>query len=180
MKRILDLKLIRFAIVFVLLFFPIKAYTLGGYGGGISGIYNFQSSGIGIGLRGDASVFRRLTVVALIDYYPAFNTYNELYIGGEIIVPAIPIWQNWMIYPMAAGYYQMFFNHASFDSEQAKFSNLTYEAGIGLAVSNGAFRPFAEARYSIKWNEYIVRAGLIMYFGQKDKLHQRYQYYRKS
>ncbi|NQY67587.1 MAG: hypothetical protein HRT72_07685 [Flavobacteriales bacterium] len=156
--------------------FSINSFSQGRFGAGANAIYNFQSGGIGIGLQGDMNVSKRLILASLVDYYPSFNTYHELYVGIESIIPIFHVKKSWIGYPLLVGYYQMLFNHGSFGAEKSKFSNFTYEAGLGFSKAKGTIKPLVELRYDIKWKEVNLRAGVMWYFPHKDKVHKRYQY----
>ena len=125
------MKKIRISVIIIFLLSTFNVYSVERFEGGVDAIYNFQSSGIGIGLKGDAVFSEKLIVAALIDYYPPISLYHELYIGVEVIVPVLTIKESWVVYPLAVVYYQMIFNHPIFSSDQSKFGNMTSEGGAG-------------------------------------------------
>ena len=175
--NLLALNKLVFALLILFALFTSKSmFAQGRVGIGIDGIYNFQSGGIGIGIKGDMNINKRLILASNFDYYPPFNTYHELYVGVEAMVPLVPIKQSWIVYPLAVTYYQMLFNHASFSAEKSKFGNFAYEAGIGLARAIGSYKPLLEGRYDFTWKEFNVRMGVTWYFGEQDKVKKRYQY----
>ena len=136
---------------------------------GVSGIYNFQSGGIGIGVRAVILINSRIDIVPQYNIYPGFNRYNEYYIGGALHYNFFATY-DWKVYGLLAGSYNNWKNSEEYSAQAGIKSNLAIEPGIGIVRDNSCLKPFAEARYNVDWKEFNVRVGVLFnifycYFG---------------
>ena len=133
---------------------------------GISGIYDFQTNGIGVGARMYIPIARidRLALSPQIDYFPPSNIVHELYAGLSVQYTVMYI-RNWNLYGLAAGYYNRWLNYQKFDTKIAKQNSFAGEVGGGLMRAIGCFHPFVEVRYDTRWREAHLEVGFLVSFG---------------
>ena len=131
---------------------------------GIGGVYDFQANGLGVGLRAYIPLTKKFAVSPQINYFLPFNEIHELYAGIAIQYKLLPI-KKFVLYPLAAAYYNRWVNYSNFEPPQAKLNNVGEEVGLGIMKDKGCVRPFAEQRYNIKWKEYIFHIGVLFSFG---------------
>jgi len=155
--------IISLALIFLLPDSLISSNNRLGYG--VSGIYNFQTTGIGIGARAEYILTGRIILSPQIAYFLPFNKINELYAGMAINV-ALMGYGKWYLYALGGGYYDRWINYASFNNDKAKPNNFAMEAGAGIAKGTGCLRPFIEQRYDFKWKEENFRVGIMLYFAE--------------
>jgi hypothetical protein len=151
----------------ILLFFVIScrlACAQGNWALGAGGVYDFQTNGIGVGVRAFIPITQNIAVSPQVHYFFPFNTIHELY-GGLAVQYSLFPERNWTIYPLMAAYYNRWLNSSDFTGKVAKPDNIAEEAGIGLMKNSGCIRPFIEGRYDFKWKEFDLHAGLLFYFG---------------
>ncbi len=132
----------------------------------MSGIYDFQTNGIGIGLRGyfPINAVDRLALSPQVSYFPSFNVVTEFY-AGLAAQYTLAYVQNWDLYGLAAGYYDDWINYAKFDSKIARQNSFAGEIGGGIMRSVGCFHPFLEGRYDTRWKEAHIELGFLVTLG---------------
>jgi hypothetical protein len=131
---------------------------------GLSGIYDFQTNGIGIGARAYFPLTERLAVSPQVAYFPSFNTIHELYAGLSAQYTLL-FFPNWHVYALGAGYYNLWMNYSDYIGKVAKPNNFAGEAGVGIMKTYGCLKPFAEVRYDAKWVEIHLQLGILISFG---------------
>ncbi|HEY4800582.1 MAG TPA: hypothetical protein VII99_16000 [Bacteroidia bacterium] len=131
---------------------------------GVSGIYDFQTNGYGDGVRVWFPVNKKLSFSPQVHYFYPFNQIHELYAGLALQYNLFSI-RKFVFYPHAAGYYNRWFNYDKFSGPKAKPNNVAEEVGFGVMKKQGCVRPFAEQRYDFKWKEFIIHAGVLIFFG---------------
>jgi hypothetical protein len=153
----------RSVVVFLIMISGIHVFSQNnGLGGGL--IYNFQTNSIGLDLRGELPLksidfLEGVSVVPQIAYFPSFNKIHEFYIGSGIHLGVYSI-NKWKFYALGNLSYNGWINYKSSKKENAKFSNLGLEGGIGVTTKK-CLRPFMEFRYNVKWKEANLRLGFI-------------------
>ncbi len=133
---------------------------------GIEGIYNFQTSSIGVGGRFELP-FKYFSVVPQVSYFPAFNKVTEFYAGASLHANVLKM-KKWTSYGIIHGAFNGWLNYSDSPMKNAQFANWDAEAGLGLKA-NGCIFPFVEGRYNFKWQEASVHVGLAYTFGCKSK-----------
>ena len=134
------------------------------FGLGTSGLYNFQSESIGVGVR--TSFFPNNT----LSFVPQFAYYSFLY--GTIHEYTIGLGLEYKIkrgirftyYVIAHAGHNKWLNYDESALPDAKSTNWNVEGGIGI-TTNSCLRPFLEYRYNIKFMETHLRFGLLYIFG---------------
>jgi hypothetical protein len=134
---------------------------------GGSFIYNLQTKSIGLDLRTEIpikqyDILEGLTLAPQISYYPGFNNVHEFYIGTSIHV-GVYSYDKWKVYGLANLSYNGWIDYKDSGMENAKFSNIGFEGGVGI-TNDECIRPFFEYRYNIKWKEASIRLGVIYSF----------------
>jgi len=127
---------------------------------GASGIYNFQTKGLGLGFRVQIRVANKVHAVPQVYYFFPFNTVHEMYGGMNVHYDALKL-DKLTIYGLAGGALNMWFNAEESNYEKAKNTNVAVEAGVGMQYGNGCWKPFAEQRYNVVWQEGCFRIGVI-------------------
>ncbi|MFM7021792.1 MAG: hypothetical protein ACKOXB_02355 [Flavobacteriales bacterium] len=156
------MKKIVFLFVFVLSLGSVKAQVDVGFG--FAGIWNYTAMTYGADLRAHLIVSHRWTIAPQLQYYPSFNRFHDFYAGTSLHYNFTPSYQ-WGIYALAHGSYHNWINYATSTDADARQHNWNAEPGIGIIRNYGCVRPFAEARYNIKWSEGNLRIGLTFFFG---------------
>jgi hypothetical protein len=131
-------------------------------GVGACAMYNFQTNGIGLGLRGQFPLIRNFSIVPQIYYFPSFNKVNELFLGANLHYE----WRRWhrfTPYLTAGGFYNRWMNNETSGYLLAKPNNFIPEAGLGVLFLNNCWRPFIEHRYNPIWKEGTLRIGIMWY-----------------
>lgn len=131
---------------------------------GASGVYDFQTNGLGLGARAYVPVWRQLAVSPQFNYFFPFNTIHEFYAGAALQYNLFPK-RVWSLYPLFAGYYNDWQNASHFTGKNATQNNITEEGGIGIMKGSTCWRPFAEVRYDFKWQEFSLHIGILYSFG---------------
>lgn len=137
-----------------------QEYHLGG-----SVIYNFRTEGFGIGLRAEFPVkklelLEGLNLSPQASYFPGFNNdFHEFYLGGAANLGVYRV-QKWVFYTLVNIGYRGWINYEDSGDEEAKFSRLSAEAGIG-ATRNTCLTPFMELRLNVIGAEPTIRLGLL-------------------
>ncbi len=157
-------KKIIFLFVFVLSFAYSRSQVIQEWGVGFAGIYNFTAKTYGLDLRAHLILNNRLTIAPQLQYYPAFNKFHDFYAGASVHFNFTPS-SIWGLYAIAHASYHDWINYAESTSSKAQQNNWNAEPGLGIIRNYGCVRPFAEARYNIKWNEGNLRVGLTFFFG---------------
>lgn len=133
---------------------------------GVEGIYNFQTSSIGVGGRFEMP-FRYFSVVPQLSYFPSFNKVTEFYAGASLHANILKA-KKWTGYGILHGAFNGWLNYSSSPMKDAKFANWDAEVGLGLRT-NGCIFPFVEGRYNFKWQEATIHLGVAYSFGCKKK-----------
>jgi hypothetical protein len=133
-------------------------------GVGGSAIYNFQTKSFGLDLRAEIplkkiSFLDGLKIVPQLAYYPSFNKITEFYIGSSVHL-GVYTFNKWVFYTLVNLSYNGWINYKSSGMNNASFSNLGIEGGIGV-TTKACLRPLMEIRYNAKWREASIRLGLI-------------------
>jgi hypothetical protein len=126
--------------------------------------YDFQTNGLGAGIRAYIPVRQNLAFSPQFNYFFPFDKITEYYAGGALQYDLLPK-RRWTIYPLIAAYYDRWINSSDFTGPVAKPNNFAVEAGLGIMKGYGCWRPFAEIRYDFKWTEFNAQAGLLFFFG---------------
>jgi hypothetical protein len=150
------------AVLFFLLACHFAYSQQNGLGG--SAIYNFQTNSIGLGLRAEfplksIELLDGLSIVPQASYFPSFNKITEFYIGTSAHLGVYTI-RKWRFYGLVNLSYNGWINYKESDMQNAKFSNLGIEGGVGMTMKK-CTRPFLEFRYNAKWREANVQFGFI-------------------
>jgi hypothetical protein len=134
------------------------------FGLGASAMYNFQSEGLGVGIRGNFYPNNRLSFVPQVSYYHIIlGTVNELTLGLSLEYKLLYL-NKFNIYGIAHGGYNHWLNPDISPMENAQTANWNAEGGLGI-TTNGCWRPFLEYRYNIKFQETHLQLGLLYIFG---------------
>jgi len=157
-------KKIIFFFAFFLFFGSAHSQVIKEWGFGFAAIDNFTAQTYGLDLRAHLILSNRITIAPQIQYYPPFNKYNDFYAGASVQFNFTPSYQ-WGLYGIAHASYHDWINYAQSTSPLAQQNNWNAEPGLGIVRNYGCVRPFAEARYNIKWGEGNLRAGLTFFFG---------------
>lgn len=152
-------------------FYQLKAQVVKEWGLGIGAICNIAVPSYGGEIRGLFAFSDRITLAPQIQYYPSFNKFHDLYLGTSLHFSILP-YTNWGIYLLAHGSYHNWFNYYDSNNYKAKQHNWDAEPGIGITKNYGCVRPYAEARYNIKWKEGNLRVGLAFFFGDCGHKHE--------
>ena len=149
--------------VFITLFSSIFCVSAQNTGFGVSGLYNFQSEGYGIGARLSINPSNRLSIVPQASYYFPSNLVHEFTIG---LAAEYKVWvlRNFHFYGLAHAGYNNWLNYESSPMEDAKPNNWNFEAGGGVST-NGCWRPFLEGRYNVRFRESHIQLGILYVFG---------------
>jgi hypothetical protein len=135
-------------------------------GAGVSAVYNFQTSGIGAGIRAEI-VRGEFSIVPQFTLYPSFNKIHEYYAGVGFHLNIIS-YGDIFLYGLANGSYNGWINHENSLMEKARYSN--WDAEIGAGIKKGkCIRPFMELRYNFKWKEANLCLGLMYFFNCNKK-----------
>jgi len=152
------------AFVFILLLSFNKSNAQGNWALGGSAVYNFQTNGIGAGVRAYIPITYRIAISPQVHYFFPSNPINEIYAGLALQYSLLPE-RKWDVYPLAGVYYDNWLNSEKFQGTIVKQNNLAEQIGLGIMRGQGCWRPFAECRYDIKWKECNVQLGLLFSFG---------------
>ncbi len=131
---------------------------------GIGGVYDFQTNGLGLGVRAYIPITDRFAVSPQLAWFPPFNKIHEVYVGAAAQY-AIYFMTSWHFYALGAVYYDRWQNAGDFHGKIAKVNNIAEEGGVGIMRTFGCLKPFFEARYDVKWKEANVQAGIMISFG---------------
>ena len=132
------------------------------FGIGASGIYNWQSEGIGIGVRAHIPLKGRWAVVPQVTYFPPFNIVNEYFFGVNFHYNVL-VRQRVTGYVAGGGHINIWANASESPFVKAKTLNVLPEASGGLIFGGGCFRPFVEHRYNPIWKEGSTHIGLLWF-----------------
>lgn len=139
------------------------------WGLGASGIYNFQTNGIGFGARGYFSFGDNLAIVPKFNLFPGIHLSNlangikESYVGLNVHYKINP-WHSWHFYALFDASYNKWKNYQYFTTSRAQLRSFSMEGGIGLMRTRGCIRPFVEVDYNLKWRESNLRVGFYIFF----------------
>ena len=142
-----------------------QQYSLGG-----SLIYNFSTKGIGLGVRAEfplenIDLLEGVSIAPQLSYFPWFNEVSEFYIGSSAHLYFYRH-RKWLFYGLANLSYKGWINHNDSDDENARFSNLAFEAGAGV-TRRACLRPFMELRLNFIGAEPNIRIGVVKTFNCK-------------
>ncbi len=129
---------------------------------GVEGIYNFQTSSIGVGGRFEIPL-RYFSIVPQVSYFPSFNKVTEFYAGASLHANILKA-KKWTSYGILHGAFNGWLNHSDSPMSNAQFANWDAEVGLGIK-SNSCIFPFLEGRYNFKWQEASVHLGIAYSFG---------------
>lgn len=156
-----------FAILITLISFSASAQNFG-LGGSI--MYNFQSEGFGLGVRGNIFPNSKLSYVPQIAYYPGIG-FSDIkvreYIFGLGLEYKLIQGNRLTYYLIAHGGYNSWSNPEESSLENAQTANWNIDLGGGI-TTNTCLRPFLEYRYNIKFQETHLQFGLLYIFGCND------------
>jgi hypothetical protein len=132
-----------------------------GIGGDLQ--YNFETNGVGLGLR--ASIFpdRKLSITPEFSYYPGFNQVQEFFIGVAAEYKVFKV-NNFNFYAIGQLAYNDWISYKTSPEVGAKPNNLDLELGGGV-TTNKCLRPFLEWRYNAIFREANIRLGLLYIIG---------------
>ena len=136
-----------------------QEYRIGG-----SAIYNFKTKGLGLGLRAEfplesIELLEGLSIVPQASYFPGFNNISEFYLGSSVHLGVYKI-KKWIFYTLINASYKGWINYSDADDENARFSNLAIEGGLGV-TRHTCWRPFLEFRINAIGVEPNLRIGLL-------------------
>ncbi len=136
-----------------------QEYRLGG-----SAIYNFATNGFGFGLRAEfplqnVDLLEGVSIVPQASYFPGYNRISEFYVGSGVHLGVYKL-QKWIFYALINASYKGWINYDESGDEDAKFSNLAIEGGIGV-TRHTCVRPFFEFRINAIGVEPNLRIGLL-------------------
>ena len=134
-------------------------------GVGGSGIYNFQTTGVGAGARVSIYPARQLSIVPQGSYYFGFNKVHEFYIGLGLEYKLLRT-MRFNIYAIGHGAYNHWLNPGVSGLDGASPANWNLEGGLGISTI-GWIRPFLEYRYNIRFQETHLQLGLLYIFGRR-------------
>lgn len=140
------------------------------WGIGVSGIYNFQTAGLGFGGRGYFAFGDHFALIPKYNLYPGINFspnlsegIKENYLALNVHYKLNP--QNrWHFYLLLDASYNKWKNYALFTTPRAQLRSFALEGGVGVMRSSGCLRPFAEMDYNAKWRESNFRVGIYIFF----------------
>ena len=138
------------------------SYSQDNIGYGLSGIYNFQTNGIGFGARVEFVLSKRFSAVPQVMYFPAFNKVHEFF-GGANLHYALLKRKHYTGYLIGGGSANYWINYSSSHWPKAKAFNVIAEVGGGVVLGKRQLRPFVEYRYNPVWQEGSVHVGLIYF-----------------
>lgn len=138
------------------------AWSQDKFGIGASAIYNFQTNGIGAGLRADIGLYRRFSIVPQVMYFPSSNKVHEFF-GGINLHYRLFYLGKFYGYLIAGGSANYWVNYAESKWKRAKPFSVIAEVGGGIAYGVKKFRPFIEYRYNPLWLEGSIHVGLMFY-----------------
>ena len=134
------------------------------FGIGVSAMYNFQSEGLGAGIRGNFYPNKRLSIVPQISYYKiALGTVEEFTLGLSVEYKVFYM-GIFNFYVLGHGGYNHWLNPEISPMKNAQTANWNAEGGIGI-TTNKCLRPFLEYRYNVKFQETHLQLGLLYIFG---------------
>lgn len=154
----------RLVVIAFLIFITSHAQNIGV---GISGIYNFQTESVGMGVRAKLYPDKRLSFVPQVSYYFSFNKVEEFLIGLGVEYKFFH-YKKYSFYALGHGAYNSWFNYANSAKTDAQLNNWNGELGLGI-TTNKCLRPFIEYRYNFKFYETHLQLGLLYIFGCKSK-----------
>jgi len=147
------------ALVFIIPFFC-RAQNLG-IGGDVQ--YNFETNGVGFGLRAAIFPNKKLSFTPEISYYPGFNQVQELLIAATADYTLFKV-KSFNFYAIGQLAYNDWISYKTSPEVGAKQNNLNLELGGGV-TTNKCLRPFLEWRYNAIFREANIRIGLIYVIG---------------
>jgi len=165
LKKIILIFLFAFSIV------TVRAQMVQEWGLGFAGIYNFTAQTFGADVRAHLILSNRFTVAPQLQYYPTINRFHDFYAGASLHYNFTPSYA-WGVYALAHASYHDWINFAESTNPKAQQNNWNAEPGLGIIRNYGCVRPFAEARYNVKWNEGNLRVGLTFFFGDCGGQHE--------
>jgi hypothetical protein len=148
-----------------------KAQVVKEWGLGIGAICNFTVPSYGAELRGIFILSDHWAIAPQVQYYPSFNRFHDLYLGTSLHFNFTPSYY-WGLYALGHFSYHNWINYYESNNYKAKQHNWDGEPGIGIIKNWGCVRPYAEARYNIKWKEGNLRVGLAFFFGDCGRKHE--------
>lgn len=154
-----------FKILIFLIFLSGTCFGQNKFGIGASMMYNFQTEGIGTGLRVQIPLGNKLSVMPQAYYFFPFNQIHEYYIGLNLHYNLLEI-KNHTGYLNAGAFYNQWIN---FDGKIYTRNNFLPEVGGGILFTKRCLRPFIEQRYNPLWREGTFRIGVMWYPGCNNK-----------
>ncbi len=141
-----------------------------GIGGGV--IYNLPTNNIGFDIRYEYPK-RQFVFAPQAAIFPGIGPITEFNVGGAVHY-LLPVRMGKVLpYALLFGGYNGWISHESAPDPDAKFSNWSLEPGVGITLKQ-CLRPYAEYRYSVKWDEANVRIGIIYTFNCGGHICQTY------
>ena len=130
---------------------------------GAAGMYNFQTSGWGAGVRVPIHPQEQVTWTPQLAYYFPFNKVNETIIGLGLEYKFLRM-PNTDYYSILHVGYDNWANASQSALKGATIANWDCELGMGLAGRN-CLKPFVEYRYNLRFLETHLQVGFIYIFG---------------
>ena len=130
---------------------------------GASALYNFQTNGIGLGLRVPINTQDQVSWTPQLAYYLPFDKVSEYVLGLAMEYKFIR-WSNADLYTILHGGYDNWSNASKSGMKGATIANWDGELGLGLAGRN-CLKPFVEYRYNLRFLETHIQVGIIYVFG---------------
>lgn len=132
-------------------------------GFGASGLYNFQTEGIGAGLRYSIHPNENMSFGPQLSYYFPFNKVHEVSLGLGIEYKYLRR-DLFDFYALTHVGYNRWLNYEVSPMKGAKPNNYNLEGGLGLVMTT-CLRPFVEYRYNLAFKETHLQMGIIYVFG---------------
>jgi hypothetical protein len=136
------------------------------FGAGGAALYNFQSEGLGAGVRVNFFPNKRLSIV------PQYSRYfmglsdvqvKEWTIGLSVELKVLHL-NKFNFYVLGHAGYNNWQNPEESAIQNPSANNLNGELGIGI-TTNTCLRPFIEYRYNFKFYETHLQLGFLYVFG---------------
>jgi hypothetical protein len=162
-----------------------QSYAQDGIGIGASGIYNFNTNGIGVGLRAYIPVKDKWAVIPQLNWFPPFNTVSGFYPG---VSAQYNFWEaaRFTGYVMGSGHISISAKASasagdtSSSVSKSESHDIGGEVGAGLLFGHRCIVPFAEYRYNPVTSQSLAHVGLYWFprcsgsgGGHKSKGHRK-------
>jgi len=144
--------------IIIILFFSINSFSQSTWIG-INTLYNVQTESLGLGIHFKKDI-KKTSLSPFLTYYPKnnFNKINEAIFGVDLNYNFYK-YKKLRSYALLSFGYNAWINYNESYLSGAQYNNLNTELGIAFRY-NSCISPFIELRYSIKWMECTIKAGV--------------------